>query len=80
MFMTVVLLFPTTLHTTAKDMNYAVVVLGGVVLLSLAYYFLAARRWFRGPSQTAEVVYEVSGKQTSSAEKISSEALESDKL
>jgi hypothetical protein len=32
-------------------MNYAIVVLAFVILLSLSYYCFSARRWFNGPKQ-----------------------------
>jgi hypothetical protein len=53
-FMTIVLLFPVTLETSAQTMNYSVVVVGGVILLSLVYYFTVAHQWFEGPAHTTE--------------------------
>jgi hypothetical protein len=32
-------------------MNYAIVVLAFVILLSVSYYHFSARRWFNGPKQ-----------------------------
>jgi hypothetical protein len=52
--MTIILLFPVTLHSSAETMNYSVVVVGGIVILSLTYYFAAAHNWFEGPAHTAE--------------------------
>ncbi len=52
MFMSVVFLFPTTPQTSVQDMNYSVVVLGGVLLLSLAWYYFpkyGGIHWFTGP-------------------------------
>lgn len=51
-FMTIILLFPTSSPTNAQDMNYAVVVFGGVIGLSLAYYYFpkyGGVHWFEGP-------------------------------
>lgn len=55
--MGVVFLFPTTPTTTLGDMNYSVVVLGGVLALSLMWYFTpvyGGRYWFTGPVKTVE--------------------------
>lgn len=38
-FMGIVFMFPTTPQTDAADMNYSVVVLGGVLILSVAWYY-----------------------------------------
>ncbi|KAJ6554278.1 amino acid permease-domain-containing protein [Mycena capillaripes] len=51
-FMTVVLLFPAAPTPTAQSMNYAAVVVGGVLLLSLGYYYFpryGGVHWFTGP-------------------------------
>ncbi|KAJ7903166.1 amino acid/polyamine transporter I [Mycena leptocephala] len=51
-FMTVVLMFPTAPDPTAMTMNYTSVVFGGVLLLSVGYYYLPGYggvHWFRGP-------------------------------
>lgn len=57
-FMLVIFLFPETpTVSTAGDMNFTVVVLGGVLFLSLIYYFLpvyGGRHWFTGPVRTVE--------------------------
>lgn len=56
-FMTIVFLFPTEPTTTAGDMNYAVVVLGGVLALSLLWYCFPVYggvHWFTGPIKTVE--------------------------
>ena len=52
MFMTIVFLFPTTPQTSVQEMNYTVVVLGGVLLLSLVWYYFpiyGGVHWFTGP-------------------------------
>ncbi|KAI6047537.1 amino acid/polyamine transporter I [Pisolithus marmoratus] len=51
-FMNVVFLFPTMPSTSATTMNYTVVVLGGILGLSLAWYYLPVYggiHWFAGP-------------------------------
>jgi hypothetical protein len=51
-FMTIVFLFPTTPQTSVQEMNYTVVVLGGVLLLSLVWYYFpkyGGVHWFTGP-------------------------------
>lgn len=51
-FLSVVFLFPTSPGTSVADMNYTVVVLGGVLLLSLAWYYCPVYggvHWFTGP-------------------------------
>lgn len=52
MFMNVVFFFPTTPQTDVTDMNYTVVVLGGVLILSLMWYYCPVYggvHWFTGP-------------------------------
>ncbi|KAI5120016.1 hypothetical protein M0805_008477 [Coniferiporia weirii] len=54
-FMFVVFLFPTDPAPAAPDMNYTIVVLGGVMLLSLVYYYFpkyGGVYWFTGPVRT----------------------------
>jgi hypothetical protein len=55
--MSIVFFFPTTKHTNTKEMNYTVVVLGGVLILSLAWFYLPVYggvHWFKGPVPTVE--------------------------
>lgn len=55
--MAIILLFPTTSQTNAQDMNYAIVVFGGVITLSLAYYYCpkyGGVHWFNGPMSNLE--------------------------
>lgn len=57
-FMVIVFLFPATPEVGAGDMNYTVVVLGGVLILSLVYYYFpkyGGRNWFTGPVSTVDV-------------------------
>jgi hypothetical protein len=51
-FTSIVFFFPTTKQTSAQDMNYTVVVLGGMLILSLAWYYVPVYggvHWFEGP-------------------------------
>ncbi|KAG5645640.1 hypothetical protein DXG03_005631 [Asterophora parasitica] len=51
-FMCIVFFFPATPTTTVQDMNYTVVVLGGVMLLSVVWYYFpkyGGVYWFTGP-------------------------------
>ncbi|KXN86792.1 hypothetical protein AN958_09643 [Leucoagaricus sp. SymC.cos] len=60
--MIVVFLFPAVPGPTSQSMNYTVVVVGGVISLSLGYYFFpkyGGRYWFTGPVHTIEDVDEV---------------------
>lgn len=56
-FMSVVFLFPSTPQTDVASMNYTVVVFGGVLLLSLVWYYFpkyGGVHWFTGPQSTIE--------------------------
>ncbi|KAL1746178.1 amino acid permease-domain-containing protein [Schizophyllum fasciatum] len=56
-FMIVVFLFPADPAPEAPTMNWSVVVVGGVLLLSLGYYYLpvyGGTHWFTGPVSTIE--------------------------
>lgn len=51
-FSIIILVFPTTPGPTGTDMNYTVVVLGGWLLLCVAYYYFpkyGGVYWFTGP-------------------------------
>jgi len=55
MFINVIFLFPTQPHPDAADMNYSVVVMGGVLIFSLIWYYFpkyGGVNWFRGPVAT----------------------------
>ncbi|KAK7440043.1 hypothetical protein VKT23_017294 [Stygiomarasmius scandens] len=57
LFLGIAFLFPTSPQTDVQDMNYTVVVLGGVMLLSLAWYYCpkyGGVHWFKGPIATVE--------------------------
>ncbi|EPQ55770.1 APC amino acid permease [Gloeophyllum trabeum ATCC 11539] len=56
-FMGIVFLFPTSPQTDVADMNYTIVVLGGVLILSLVWYYFpkyGGVHWFKGPVPTVE--------------------------
>lgn len=57
-FTTVVFLFPATPEVGVGDMNYTVVFLGGILVLSLVYYYFpkyGGKNWFTGPVSTIDV-------------------------
>ncbi|KAF7297454.1 GABA permease [Mycena indigotica] len=54
-FMIIVFLFPPIPGATSQSMNYTVVVVGGILLLAVGYYFFpkyGGRYWFTGPLET----------------------------
>jgi len=56
-FMEIVFLFPSSPQTTVTDMNYTAVVFGGVMILSLVYYYFpkyGGVHWFKGPVPNIE--------------------------
>ncbi|KAI0255444.1 amino acid permease-domain-containing protein [Lactifluus subvellereus] len=56
-FISVVFFFPTTKHTNTQAMNYTVVVLGGLLILPLAWYYFpiyGGVHWFEGPVPTVD--------------------------
>jgi len=51
-FMNIIFFFPTTPQTTAQEMNYTVVVLGGFMSLAIFWYYCPVYggvHWFNGP-------------------------------
>ncbi|TFK37632.1 APC amino acid permease [Crucibulum laeve] len=51
-FMSVVFFFPTTPNPAVEDMNYTIVVLGGIMILSVIWYYFpkyGGVHWFTGP-------------------------------
>lgn len=51
-FMIIVFFFPSTPQTTAQEMNYTVVVLGGYMALAISWYYCpvyGSVHWFNGP-------------------------------
>lgn len=56
-FMSTVFLFPSSPTTSVQDMNYTVAVFGGVMVLSLIYYYFpkyGGVYWFTGPIKNVE--------------------------
>jgi len=56
-FLGTVFLFPATPNTSVANMNYTVVVLGGVLLLSIIWYYFpkyGGVHWFTGPLRTVD--------------------------
>lgn len=57
MFMTIVVMFPTTPTPEPATMNYTVVVLGGTLALAIIYYYFPVYggvHWFKGPISTID--------------------------
>ena len=48
----IIMLFPSTYPVTKDNMNYAVVIVSGVLLIAAIYWFASARHWFIGPKRT----------------------------
>jgi hypothetical protein len=72
LFMGIVFLFPSAPETTVEDMNYTVVVFGGVLLLSMIWYYLpyyGGVHWFTGPVATFEGFDSTEGSVHSNEEK-----------
>lgn len=67
----IVFFFPTTPQTDVANMNYTVVVLGGILFLSILWYYCPVYggvHWFTGPVSNLEKVSE-NGSIQESAEK-----------
>ncbi|KAI9480465.1 MAG: amino acid/polyamine transporter I [Benjaminiella poitrasii] len=54
LFTSILFVCPTQYPVTADNMNYASVIFAFVMLASLAYYFLRAKKWFHGPGRSLE--------------------------
>ncbi|KUI74162.1 hypothetical protein VM1G_10019 [Cytospora mali] len=67
-FVSVIFLFPTVMPVTADSMNYAVVILAFVFLVSMSYWFIAGKKYYVGPRTHAHVVDGMVVKQPSVAE------------
>ncbi|KAN0126751.1 Amino acid/polyamine transporter I [Russula decolorans] len=48
-FINILLMFPTVLPATAKNMNYAVVIIMSVFIYASLSWVISARKWFKGP-------------------------------
>ena len=49
-FVSVIFSLPTVLPVTKETMNYASVITGSIITLSMIWYFLGGRRHYNGPS------------------------------
>lgn len=70
-FALVVLMFPASPGPDPAAMNYACVVLGGILSLAVAYYYVpvyGGKVWFRGPLRNVDVM---TGSDLGSTEKVS---------
>lgn len=48
--------WPPDAHVTAETMNYSVLITGAVLLLSAIWYFVRARKTYRGPTVDEDVI------------------------
>jgi hypothetical protein len=81
-FMGINFLFPSTPQTTVQDMNYTVVVLGGVLILSIIWYYVPVYggvHWFTGPVANVGMGESDSGSAAASAEYVDGNGLEDKK-
>lgn len=53
-FITVLLLFPSSQVTTSQSMNYAIVIIIGVFAFASTSWVLSAHKWFHGPIRTID--------------------------
>ncbi|KAF7776414.1 hypothetical protein Agabi119p4_4807 [Agaricus bisporus var. burnettii] len=61
LFLGIVFLFPETPTTNATEMNYSIVVIGGVLVLSVLWYYFpkyGGVHWFKGPISNIDTVVE----------------------
>lgn len=61
LFLGIVFLFPGTPTTNATEMNYSIVVIGGVLVLSVLWYYFpkyGGVHWFKGPISNIDTVVE----------------------
>jgi len=71
-FMTIIFMFPTSPGTNVTSMNYTVVVLGGVLLLSLAWYYFPVYGgvyWFTGPVPNIDREHKEAGSDATSVDR-----------
>ncbi|KAL9060589.1 MAG: hypothetical protein Q9162_000540 [Coniocarpon cinnabarinum] len=57
-YLTMIIFFgfwPASKNVTSVNMNYSVVIMGGITILSVAYYFFKAKRQYNGPIVEVEV-------------------------
>ncbi|KAF8334150.1 APC amino acid permease [Cantharellus anzutake] len=55
-FITIVFMLPQVSPVTSKTLNYAPVAVGVVVVYSVGFWLLSARKWFTGPIRQIETV------------------------
>ncbi|KAG0692512.1 amino acid/polyamine transporter I [Suillus ampliporus] len=79
-FMIIVFFFPSTPKTTAQEMNYTVVVLGGYMFLAISWYYLPVYggvHWFNGPvSNLTPAINNEQGDEGSMSEKMEQRGVE----
>jgi hypothetical protein len=44
--------FPAEYPVTKDSMNYAIVIIGGILIIAGIYWIISARHWFVGPKRT----------------------------
>jgi len=49
MFISIVFVLPQASPVNSQTLNYAIVAVGIVILYSVGFWFLSARKWFKGP-------------------------------
>ncbi|QIW94681.1 hypothetical protein AMS68_000199 [Peltaster fructicola] len=57
-FVSIIFVMPTVIPVTAENMNYAIVYLSGILVISGIYYAIAGRKYYTGPLIEAEIVDE----------------------
>ncbi|CAF0955812.1 unnamed protein product [Rotaria sordida] len=60
----IIMFFPAEYPVTKDNMNYAVIIIGGIALLAGVYWIVSARHWFVGPKKTSMNPNELSTDQT----------------
>lgn len=60
--------FPSQYPVTKDNMNYAVVIIGGILILAAIYWIFSARHWFVGPKRTTTHAQELSLNQPNSGD------------
>ncbi|PSR80932.1 amino acid permease [Coniella lustricola] len=68
-FVSVIFFFPTVMPVAADNMNYAIVIMFFVFVVSLSYWFIAGNKYYTGPRTEAHIVNGVIIKDHSAAEK-----------
>ncbi|CAF1229978.1 unnamed protein product [Rotaria sp. Silwood1] len=50
----IIMFFPAEYPVTKDNMNYAVVIVGGIAVFATVYWIVSARHWFVGPKRTTK--------------------------